>query len=97
MRVLSVLCIALICIASTSAFRNGEARVSVSSNTKAALRKQQVNQSPFALKMSGDVVAAKKVEPAAPNKSFMDSIWNDNTKLMAYLSVWYLGNIYCKF
>jgi len=38
---------------------------------------------------SADVVAT---EPA--KKSFLDSIWNDSTKLFAYLAVWYLGNIY---
>ena len=40
-----------------------------------------------------DVVAAK--EP--PKKSFIDKIWNDQTQLMTYLAVWYMGNIYCKF
>merc|ERR1719408_1245235 len=37
-----------------------------------------------------DVVAAK--EP--PKKSFIDKIWNDQTQLMTYLAVWYMGNIY---
>lgn len=37
-----------------------------------------------------DVVAAKE----APKKSFMDKIWNDQTQLMTYLAVWYMGNIY---
>ena len=26
--------------------------------------------------------------------SFMDKIWNDQTQLLTYLSVWYMGNIY---
>jgi len=38
-----------------------------------------------------DVVAAKKEEP---KKTFISTIWNDSTQLFAYLSVWYLGNIY---
>mmetsp|Transcript_169220 Transcript_169220/g.411408 ORF Transcript_169220/g.411408 Transcript_169220/m.411408 type:complete len:384 (+) Transcript_169220:13-1164(+) len=37
-----------------------------------------------------DVVAAKE----APKKSFIDKIWNDQTQLMTYLAVWYMGNIY---
>ncbi len=28
-------------------------------------------------------------------KGFLDNIWNDNTKIVAYLTVWYLGNIFC--
>ena len=40
-----------------------------------------------------DVVAAKKEEP---KKTFISTIWNDSTQLFTYLSVWYLGNIYCK-
>jgi hypothetical protein len=38
-------------------------------------------------------VVATKVEP---KKSFIDLIWNENTKLSFYLAVWYLGNVYCK-
>jgi len=37
-----------------------------------------------------EVVAAS---PPA-QKSFVDYIWNDGTKLTIYLAVWYLGNIY---
>jgi solute carrier family 35 protein E1 len=33
------------------------------------------------------------VADAAPKKSFIDSIWNEDTKLTAYLTVWYVGNI----
>jgi hypothetical protein len=40
---------------------------------------------------SAEVVAAAVV--AAP-VSFVDKIWNEQTKLSAYLAVWYLGNIY---
>lgn len=28
--------------------------------------------------------------------SFIDKVWNDDTKLATYLAVWYLGNIYCE-
>jgi hypothetical protein len=38
---------------------------------------------------AAEVVAAKPVV-AAP-KSFIDKIWNEDTKLTAYLAVWYLG------
>ena len=27
---------------------------------------------------------------------FFDLIWNENTKLIVYLAIWYVGNIYCK-
>ena len=41
---------------------------------------------------------ADSVVAAEPAKaSFLSTIWNENTKLLAYLAVWYLGNIYCKF
>jgi len=40
------------------------------------------------------VVVAKAATPPPAKKSFMDGIWNDNTKLTVYLAVWYLGNIY---
>ena len=39
-----------------------------------------------------DVVAAKP----EPKKGFMANFWNDQTQLFTYLTVWYLGNIYCK-
>ena len=42
--------------------------------------------------MSSEIVAEEKKET-----SFIDKIWNDNTKIGFYLSVWYLGNIACKF
>lgn len=37
-----------------------------------------------------DVVASKE----QPNKTFLQKIWNDQTQLMTYLVVWYMGNIY---
>jgi len=40
------------------------------------------------------VVVAKAATPPPAKKSFIDTIWNDNTKLTVYLAVWYLGNIY---
>ena len=41
---------------------------------------------------SVDVVAAKE----EPKSGFLSNIWNDQTQLFTYLTVWYLGNIYCK-
>ena len=38
---------------------------------------------------------AAEVVASAPKKSFIDFIWNEQTKLGIYLAVWYLGNIYC--
>ena len=40
------------------------------------------------------VIVAKAATPPPPSKSFVDVIWNENTKLSVYLAVWYLGNIY---
>jgi hypothetical protein len=37
---------------------------------------------------------AEIVAAETKKTSFIDSVWNDSTKLFAYLSVWYLGNIY---
>lgn len=39
---------------------------------------------------SVDVVAAKE----EPKSGFLSNIWNDQTQLFTYLTVWYLGNIY---
>jgi len=39
----------------------------------------------------GDIVAAATAAPVAKKS---EGLWNDNTKLAAYLAVWYLGNIY---
>jgi len=46
------------------------------------------------LKTTAEAPADTVVAAAAPSKSFIDLIWNDNTKLLTYLAVWYLGNIY---
>lgn len=40
------------------------------------------------------VIVAKAATPPPAQKSFIDLIWNDGTKLTIYLAVWYLGNIY---
>lgn len=45
---------------------------------------------------SPEPVAVAVAATEEPKKSMMDSLWNDSTKLTAYLAVWYLGNIYCK-
>jgi len=42
---------------------------------------------------TSDVVAAATAT-TEKKSSFLDLIWNDNTKLTFYLLVWYLGNIY---
>jgi hypothetical protein len=42
----------------------------------------------------GETVVAAKEEP---KKGFLSKLWNDQTQLFTYLSVWYLGNIYCKY
>ena len=44
---------------------------------------------------SAEIVAkAKSTTVVESKKSFVDMIWNENTKLTIYLAVWYLGNIY---
>lgn len=47
-----------------------------------------LSKSPLYTTATSDIVAA---EP--PKKSLIDTIWNDNTKLATYLTVWYVGNI----
>lgn len=47
-----------------------------------------------ALKATETSLDAVASEPAPAKTSFIDSIWNENTKLTAYLAIWYLGNIY---
>ena len=43
--------------------------------------------------MSGGAAA-----PAKGNglKGLVDKVWNEDTKLAAYITIWYLGNIYCE-
>jgi hypothetical protein len=38
------------------------------------------------------VVAAKE----DPKRGALHGLWNDQTQLFSYLTVWYMGNIYCK-
>eukprot|EP00981_Chlorochromonas_danica_P007506 scaffold1767_cov178-Ochromonas_danica.AAC.11 len=47
--------------------------------------------------LGGEMVAAASSSSSVSTpekKSFLSAIWNDNTKLVVYLAVWYLGNIY---
>jgi len=50
---------------------------------------QQSNPTFLQSQVNAEVTAS---EPA--KKSFIDLIWNKNTKLFFYLAVWYIGNIY---
>jgi solute carrier family 35 protein E1 len=43
---------------------------------------------------NADLVGSAGKAPEAKSSGFIDKIWNENTKLFFYLSVWYLGNIY---
>lgn len=38
-----------------------------------------------------EIVAAKAAAPVEP--TLIEKIWNENTKLTAYLAVWYIGNV----
>lgn len=29
-------------------------------------------------------------------QGLLEKVWNDDTKLAAYVGIWYLGNIYCE-
>lgn len=55
-------------------------------------------KSSSALRMSEsenvNIVAKATTVETPKAKSLIDTIWNENTKLVAYLAVWYLGNIY---
>ena len=66
--------------------------------SKMAISKQNqlpVHSAPTFLKTTSEP-AAEIVAAEAKKSSFIDLIWNENTKLTIYLAVWYLGNIYCK-
>lgn len=56
---------------------------------KHSIRMQQSNPTFLQSQVNAEVTAS---EPA--KKSFIDLIWNKNTKLFFYLAVWYIGNIY---
>jgi hypothetical protein len=51
---------------------------------------------PTFLQQTVDVDAQVEVvaKAATQSKSLLDKIWNEDTKLVFYLAVWYLGNIY---
>ena len=53
---------------------------------------------PSAELLNADFVGHELVAQSSTESStLLDKIWNDNTKLLTYLAVWYLGNIYCKY
>jgi len=59
-----------------------------------------VGQSPFSqvsqtalFQAEATAVVARKEEP---KKGVVGKLWNDQTQLFSYLTVWYFGNIYCK-
>lgn len=71
----------------------------MSGNKVAAFSGKLQHSAPSYLKMSaesseGAEIVAKATPAPAKSSSFIDKIWNDNTKLAAYLAVWYLGNVY---
>lgn len=79
-------------------------RPRINSNAKITTSIRQATSAPIAhssstfLKSAEDsaeiVAKAQSVPvPAETKKSFVDLIWNENTKLSIYLAVWYLGNI----
>jgi hypothetical protein len=88
------------CLAATAfSQRPSGNRLSTQKSTLSPLKRSVQFKTASALKAASDVggtVAAAPTPAPAPTKSFIDLIWNDNTKLSVYLAVWYLGNIYCK-
>ena len=52
----------------------------------------QVSQTALFQAEATAVVAAKE----EPNKRGLSRLWNDQTQLFSYLTVWYMGNIYCE-
>jgi hypothetical protein len=68
-------------------------------NPKASRQQKQipVNLLPSFVSISTGGSTAVNVIAQTDPSSFIDKIWNDDTKLATYLAVWYLGNIYCEF
>jgi len=82
MKLTVLLAVVLSLVASASAYE-GSGRIRLP-NKVANLKQYAASE--------GDVVAASPVK--APEPTLLDKIWNDNTKVFGYLTVWYLGNIY---
>jgi len=78
--VILVLCV----VASQATMRNS--RIAVKSIAKPTYSPADMGEG------SENEIIAKAATPVA-EPSFFDKIWNENTKLFAYLTVWYLGNV----
>lgn len=49
----------------------------------------------FAMRMvSASGISGGSDKPVSPISKFISSIWNEQTKLLFYVGVWYMGNIY---
>jgi hypothetical protein len=62
---------------------------------KASRQQISVNLLPNFVSISSGGSKAVSVVAQSNSGTFIDKIWNDDTKLATYLAVWYLGNIYC--
>lgn len=89
------LLLVLACVAGVNAFLPAAApRMSVQ-------RPMTMLQKPAGLQVAkSSTMALKQSESATivaaeAKTSLLDKVWNKNTKLTIYLSIWYLGNIYC--
>ena len=89
----------LACVAGVNAFLPVTPRLS----TQSLQRTTVMLQKPVNMQVSkSSVTALKQTESATivaaeQKTSFIDKVWNSQTKLTIYLAIWYLGNIYCKF
>lgn len=93
------LVVAALCLASVNAFQlRPAARVQLAQQTQSRL---VMLQKPVGLQVAkASMTALKQTETdttivASDNNSFISKIWNEKTKLVIYLGIWYLGNIYC--
>ena len=88
-----VLLVALALLASASAFSPKQSVHSVVKNANNNIVGAASMRGNSKLFSTGEGIVAADAIPSPKKKSFIDSIWNENTKLTAYLAVWYLGNI----
>lgn len=86
----------LACVAGVNAFLPVTPRLS----TQSLQRTTVMLQKPVNMQVSkSSVTALKQTESATivaaeQKTSFIDKVWNSQTKLTIYLAIWYLGNIY---
>jgi len=85
------------CVAGVNAFVPTSQRVASLQRSTNMLQQQR----PATLNVAkSSLTALKQTESAtivaAEKTSFIDKIWNSQTKLTIYLGIWYLGNIYCE-